>query len=128
MDILVIFSGDSQPQKVFERHTSLNGCQIINYRTDAAQQWLLLVGISAQVDYSYSLLCFFIYIPNCNIFLLNLYCCSLQKYYICNLSKMAIIDRILFQQLFFASIYYLRHSFFTNILNAFPYLYIFSPF
>lgn len=40
--------GDSQPQKVFERHTSLNGCQIINYRTDAAQQWLLLVGISAQ--------------------------------------------------------------------------------
>ncbi|XP_005091567.1 clathrin heavy chain 1 isoform X2 [Aplysia californica] len=40
--------GDSQPQRVFERHTSLNGCQIINYRTDAAQQWLLLVGISAQ--------------------------------------------------------------------------------
>jgi hypothetical protein len=42
--------GDSQPQKVFERHSNLAGCQIINYRTDAKQQWLLLVGISAQVE------------------------------------------------------------------------------
>lgn len=41
--------GDSQPQKVFDRHSSLAGCQIINYRTDAKQQWLLLIGISAQV-------------------------------------------------------------------------------
>ncbi|ESO91636.1 hypothetical protein LOTGIDRAFT_233411 [Lottia gigantea] len=40
--------GDSQPQKIFDRHTNLAGCQIINYRTDAKQQWLLLVGISAQ--------------------------------------------------------------------------------
>ncbi|XP_050410102.1 clathrin heavy chain 1 [Patella vulgata] len=40
--------GDSQPQKIFDRHTNLTGCQIINYRTDAKQQWLLLVGISAQ--------------------------------------------------------------------------------
>lgn len=40
--------GDSQPQKVFDRHSNLAGCQIINYRTDAKQQWLLLVGISAQ--------------------------------------------------------------------------------
>lgn len=40
--------GDSQPQKMFDRHTNLSGCQIINYRTDAKQQWLLLVGISAQ--------------------------------------------------------------------------------
>lgn len=30
------------------RHSSLNGCQIINYRTDPKQNWLLLVGISAQ--------------------------------------------------------------------------------
>ncbi|MGH0159430.1 UNVERIFIED_CONTAM: hypothetical protein FKN15_037344 [Acipenser sinensis] len=40
--------GDSQPMKVFDRHSSLAGCQIINYRTDAKQKWLLLIGISAQ--------------------------------------------------------------------------------
>lgn len=40
--------GDSQPVKMFDRHASLNGCQIINYRTDPKQQWLLLIGISAQ--------------------------------------------------------------------------------
>ena len=40
--------GDSSPQKIFDRHSSLNGCQIINYRTDASQNWLLLIGISAQ--------------------------------------------------------------------------------
>ena len=26
--------GDSTPQKIFDRHLSLNGCQIINYLTD----------------------------------------------------------------------------------------------
>lgn len=41
--------GDSQPNKVFDRHASLAGCQIINYRTDEQQKWLLLIGISAQV-------------------------------------------------------------------------------
>ncbi|CAB3996321.1 AChain A, PEPTIDE-IN-GROOVE INTERACTIONS LINK TARGET PROTEINS TO THE B-PROPELLER OF CLATHRIN, partial [Paramuricea clavata] len=40
--------GDSQPQKVFDRHASLTGCQIINYRTDRDQKWLLLIGIQAQ--------------------------------------------------------------------------------
>nr|XP_010793735.1 PREDICTED: uncharacterized protein LOC104966249 [Notothenia coriiceps] len=40
--------GDSQPTKVFDRHASLAGCQIINYRTDEQQKWLLLIGISAQ--------------------------------------------------------------------------------
>ena len=30
------------------RHSSLQGCQIINYRVDASQNWLLLIGISAQ--------------------------------------------------------------------------------
>uniref|UniRef100_A0A6M2DM88 Clathrin heavy chain n=1 Tax=Xenopsylla cheopis TaxID=163159 RepID=A0A6M2DM88_XENCH len=40
--------GDSTPVKMFDRHSSLNGCQIINYRTDTKQTWLLLVGISAQ--------------------------------------------------------------------------------
>lgn len=36
--------GDSTPVKMFDRHSSLNGCQIINYRTDPKQAWLLLVG------------------------------------------------------------------------------------
>lgn len=40
--------GDSTPTKIFDRHASLNGCQIINYRTDPKQTWLLLIGISAQ--------------------------------------------------------------------------------
>lgn len=44
--------GDSQPTKVFDRHASLAGCQIINYRTDQQQKWLLLIGISAQVETS----------------------------------------------------------------------------
>ena len=40
--------GDSQPVKMFDRHASLAGCQIINYRADNSLKWLLLVGISAQ--------------------------------------------------------------------------------
>lgn len=40
--------GESQPQKMFDRHSSLAGCQIINYRADKALKWLLVVGISAQ--------------------------------------------------------------------------------
>lgn len=40
--------GDSHPQKMFDRHASLAGCQVINYRTDLQQKWLLLIGISAQ--------------------------------------------------------------------------------
>jgi hypothetical protein len=47
--IFLSFTGDSIPQKMFDRHSSLNGCQIINYRTDPKQTWLLLIGISAQV-------------------------------------------------------------------------------
>ena len=45
---MVLITGDSQPQKMFDRHSNLAGCQIINYRTDDAQKWLLLIGISAQ--------------------------------------------------------------------------------
>lgn len=37
--------GPDPPAKVFDRHASLEGAQIINYRTDATQQWLLLIGI-----------------------------------------------------------------------------------
>ena len=38
---------DSAPKKVFDRHANLAGSQIINYRTDAAKNWLLLVGIKS---------------------------------------------------------------------------------
>lgn len=44
----ILYLGDSIPQKMFDRHSSLNACQIINYRTDPKQLWLLLIGISAQ--------------------------------------------------------------------------------
>ncbi|KAI9094637.1 hypothetical protein DFS34DRAFT_628550 [Phlyctochytrium arcticum] len=40
--------GDSSPQKVFDRNTNLAGSQIINYRVNADEKWLLLIGISAQ--------------------------------------------------------------------------------
>lgn len=40
--------GSEDPRKVFDRHPSLSGCQIINYRTDSTGRWLLLVGIVAQ--------------------------------------------------------------------------------
>jgi clathrin heavy chain len=40
--------GDSSPAKMFDRHQSLSGCQIINYKADDSGTWLLLVGISAQ--------------------------------------------------------------------------------
>uniref|UniRef100_A0A286XQZ2 Clathrin heavy chain n=1 Tax=Cavia porcellus TaxID=10141 RepID=A0A286XQZ2_CAVPO len=40
--------GDLQPIKMFDRHGSLAGCQMIHYRTDVYQKWLLLIGISAQ--------------------------------------------------------------------------------
>ncbi|CAF4095884.1 unnamed protein product, partial [Rotaria sp. Silwood2] len=40
--------GESQPIKMFDRHQSLLGCQIINYRTDESLQWLLVNGIKAE--------------------------------------------------------------------------------
>lgn len=49
--------GDSQPIKMFDRHQSLAGCQIINYRTDHRLQWLLLIGITAQVQVTAYCLC-----------------------------------------------------------------------
>ena len=36
--------GESQPAKMFDRHQTLQGCQIINYRTDDSLQWLLVIG------------------------------------------------------------------------------------
>ena len=52
-----LVSGESQPLKMFDRHSSLVGCQIINYRADKALKWLLLVGISAQVGVCECVLC-----------------------------------------------------------------------
>lgn len=41
--------GESGPVKVFDRHASLAGSQIINYRVNADEKWMVLIGISAQV-------------------------------------------------------------------------------
>ncbi len=41
--------GESPPVKMFDRHASLVGSQIINYRANSDEKWLLLIGISAQV-------------------------------------------------------------------------------
>lgn len=35
--------------KVFDRHSSLSDCQIINYRVDDGLKWLALVGIAQRV-------------------------------------------------------------------------------
>ncbi|KAF9365590.1 hypothetical protein BGX34_009416 [Mortierella sp. NVP85] len=40
--------GDSQPVKVFDRHPSLSGNQIITYRVNSEEKWMLLIGISSQ--------------------------------------------------------------------------------
>ncbi|TPX47357.1 hypothetical protein SeMB42_g00049 [Synchytrium endobioticum] len=40
--------GDAQPVKMFDRHSTLAGSQIINYRVNSEEKWLLLIGISAQ--------------------------------------------------------------------------------
>ncbi|KAJ3123689.1 hypothetical protein HK100_011525 [Physocladia obscura] len=40
--------GDLGPQKIFDRHSNLNGAQIINYRVSSDEKWMLVVGISAQ--------------------------------------------------------------------------------
>jgi clathrin heavy chain len=44
-----MIEGDSSPIKVFERHASLTGSQIINYRVNSDEKWMVLIGISAQV-------------------------------------------------------------------------------
>lgn len=41
-----IADATSPPQKVFDRHPTLVGTQIINYRCSADEKWLVLVGIS----------------------------------------------------------------------------------
>ncbi|KAJ9065474.1 Clathrin heavy chain [Entomophthora muscae] len=43
-------NNDGGPTKVFDRHASLAGCQIINYRVNADMNWMMLIGISAKND------------------------------------------------------------------------------
>ena len=38
--------GAGDPVKVFDRHIDLASAQMINYRADSTQQWLVLVGMS----------------------------------------------------------------------------------
>ena len=38
----------SSPVKAFDRHASLSGCQIINYRVNEDDKWMVLVGISQE--------------------------------------------------------------------------------
>ncbi|KAK2465631.1 hypothetical protein APHAL10511_002175 [Amanita phalloides] len=39
-------SDQTSPQKIFERHPTLAGAQIINYRATPDEKWLVLIGIS----------------------------------------------------------------------------------
>lgn len=41
-----LFSGDSEPVKMFERIGNLANNQIINYRCDPTEKWLVLIGIA----------------------------------------------------------------------------------
>src|SRR5258708_16288712 len=41
-----ITDATSPPQKVFDRHATLAGSQIINYRISADEKWMVLIGIS----------------------------------------------------------------------------------
>lgn len=39
-------TGESEPVKMFERTANLSGNQIINYRCDPSEKWLVLIGIA----------------------------------------------------------------------------------
>src|SRR5262245_34671358 len=45
-----ISDATSAPQKIFDRHSSLSGAQIINYRITHDDKWQVLVGITGHVD------------------------------------------------------------------------------
>ncbi|KAG8994614.1 hypothetical protein FRB94_012647 [Tulasnella sp. JGI-2019a] len=45
-----IADATSAPQKIFDRHASLSGAQIINYRVTTDEKWLVLVGIAGNTD------------------------------------------------------------------------------
>ena len=39
-------AGDSEPVKMFDRTANLANNQIINYRCDPSEKWLVLIGIA----------------------------------------------------------------------------------
>lgn len=39
-------AGDSEPVKMFDRTANLTNNQIINYRCDPSEKWLVLIGIA----------------------------------------------------------------------------------
>lgn len=41
-----LYAGDSEPVKMFDRTANLTNNQIINYRCDPAEKWLVLIGIA----------------------------------------------------------------------------------
>jgi len=43
------FGDTSEPVKIFERHTNMSECQIINLRASSDEKWMVLVGIFTQV-------------------------------------------------------------------------------
>lgn len=44
--LLFSFTGDGEPVKVFDRTANLANNQIINYRCDPSEKWLVLIGIA----------------------------------------------------------------------------------
>lgn len=44
--LLLVQLGDSEPVKMFERTANLANNQIINYRCDPSEKWLVLIGIA----------------------------------------------------------------------------------
>eukprot|EP01027_Heterolobosea_sp_BB2_P023662 GEZU01035605.1.p1 GENE.GEZU01035605.1~~GEZU01035605.1.p1 ORF type:complete len:1686 (+),score=716.16 GEZU01035605.1:148-5205(+) len=44
--------GTAAPKKIFDRHPSLEGSNIINYRVDASEKWCLLIALAKQSDNS----------------------------------------------------------------------------
>ncbi|KAG0638061.1 armadillo-type protein [Tuber brumale] len=42
----VMDPSQAAPVKIFDRHMNLSGCQIINYRVNADEKWMVVVGIS----------------------------------------------------------------------------------
>lgn len=44
--LIAIVVGESEPVKMFERTANLTGNQIINYRCDPSEKWLVLIGIA----------------------------------------------------------------------------------
>lgn len=83
-----ILPGDSAPVKVFERTANLSNNQIINYRCDPTEKWLILIGIapgSAEVSGSVvnCILCTQLYCNHVDVFLELVECAKWHFYQCC---------------------------------------------